>query len=68
VDTQAIPRVTAANVVDFGSGADTCPDNSGDGMYADAMEKLAALHEDWLEALARLRGVPTETGPEFAAA
>ena len=49
----------AANVVDSGSGADACPDNSGDRMYSDAMEKLAALHEDWLEALAKLRGVPT---------
>ena len=68
MDPQAIPCVTPADVVDSGSSADACPDDSADRMYADAMEKLAALHEGWLEGLAELRGLPIETGPEAAAA
>ena len=67
VDTQAIPRVTATNIIDSGSGADACPDDPGERMYADAMDKLAALHEGWLKVLAELHGAPAETGPEAAA-
>jgi hypothetical protein len=37
-------------------------------MYAEAMAALAALHDGWLEALAELRGAPTDEGPEAAAA
>ena len=66
VDTQAIPRVAAA--VDLGSGTNACPEDSGELKHADAMKNLAALHESWLEALAVLRGGPTQTADEQAAA
>lgn len=64
-DTNAIPQIMAADVVEHGRDVGAPLDSPYEHTFQEAMERIAVLHQGWVEAVAQFGAGHAESDPEL---